>query len=124
MKAFVLIISSILVIGVPALMRGQSASGQSTAQPAAQTQNNSAPVPVKMQIRNVDFHFTENVVVHIAALDGKMSPVGGTMPVFDDKNSFALDVDSADTTVSMAALTSDMNDYVFAVPGSPIKDLK
>ncbi len=46
------------------------------------------------------------------------------MPVFDDKNSFGLDVDSADITVTMAALTSDMNDFVFAVPGSPIKDLK
>jgi hypothetical protein len=121
MKAFVLICSSILMLASPAFMRGQSPASAPSAQ---QAPSNSAAAPVKMQIRNVDFHFTENVVVHIASLDGKMSPVGGNMPIFDDKNSFALDVDSADTTVSMAALASDMNEYVFAVPGSPIKDLK
>jgi hypothetical protein len=121
MKTFVLICSSILMLASPALMNGQSAAAP---QSAAQTPANSTPAAVKMQIRNVDFHFSENIVVHIAALDGKMSPVGSGMPVFDDKNSFALDVDSGDTTVSMAALASDMNDYVFAVPGSPIKDLK
>jgi hypothetical protein len=119
MRAFVLICSLIFVFAGPALTPDQSA-GQS----APQTSSNASSAPVKLQMRNVDFHFTENVVVHISALDGKMSPVGGNMPVFDDKNSFAIDVDSADTTVSMAALTSDMNDYVFAVPGSPIKDLK
>jgi hypothetical protein len=118
MKTFVLICSSILMLASPALMNGQSAAAP---QSAAQTPANSTPAAVKMQIRNVDFHFSENIVVHIAALDGKMSPVGSGMPVFDDKNSFALDVDSGDTTVSMAALASDMNDYVFAVPGSPIK---
>ena len=46
------------------------------------------------------------------------------MPVFDDKNSFGIDIESADITITMAALASDMNEFVFAVPGSPIKDLK
>lgn len=121
MKAFVLICSSILMFANPALMRDQTPGAP---QSASQSTNTSSSAPVKMQIRNVDFHFTENIVVHIASLDGKMSPVGGNMPIFDDKNSFALDVDSGETTVTMAALTSDMNDFVFAVPGSPIKDLK
>jgi len=120
MKAFVLICSSILMFASPALMHDQSPAAQTPAPAAA----NPTPAAVKMQIRNVDFHFSENIVVHIAALDGKMSPTGTGMPVFDDKNSFALDVESGDTTVSMAALTSDMNEFVFAVPGSPIKDLK
>lgn len=88
-------------------------------------QSASAPasVPVKLQMRNVDFHFTDHIVAHITALDGTMFPIGGSMPIFDDKNSFGLDVDSADITITMAALTSDMNEFVFAVPGSPIKDL-
>ncbi|HEY4840288.1 MAG TPA: hypothetical protein VIH72_16855 [Candidatus Acidoferrales bacterium] len=120
MKAFVLICGLIFMFASPALMSGQSAAGQSGA-PAA---NAPASVPVKLQMRNVDFHFTDHIVAHIAALDGTMSPIGGTMPIFDDKNSFGLDVDSADITITMAALASDMNEFVFAVPGSPIKDLK
>jgi hypothetical protein len=121
MRPFVLICSSILMLAGSEILVDQSAAaGQS----AAQNSNNSASVPVKLQIRNVDFHFTDPIVVHISALDGKLSPTGTGMPVFDDKNSFGLDVDSADITVTMAALTSDMNDFVFAVPGSPIKDLK
>jgi hypothetical protein len=121
MKAFVLICSFFFMFASPALLHDQSPA---TPQSAPQSSNNPASAPIKMQIRNVDFHFTENVVVHIAALDGKMFPTGATMPVFDDKKTFGLDLDTADITITMAALTSDMNEYVFAVPGSPVKDLK
>ncbi len=121
MKALVLICSFFLMIASPTILHQQSPT---TSQSAAQSSNSPAPAPIKMQIRNVDFHFTEDVVVHIASLDGKMFPTGGTTPVFDDKNTFGLDLDIADITITMAALTSDMNEYVFAVPGSPVKDLK
>jgi hypothetical protein len=120
MKSFVLICSLILMFASPALLSGQSAGGQS----GAQASNAPASAPVKMQMRNVDFHFTDHIVTHITSLDGTMSPIGGSMPVFDDKNSFGIDIDSADITITMAALASDMNEFVFAVPGSPIKDLK
>jgi hypothetical protein len=120
MKSFVLICTFIFMFVSPALLPGQSAGGQG----AAQTPNATTSAPVKLQMRNVDFHFTEHIVAHITALDGTMSPIGGNMPIFDDKHSFGLDVDSADITITMAALASDMNEFVFAVPGSPIKDLK
>jgi hypothetical protein len=45
------------------------------------------------------------------------------MPVFDNKQSFSLDVDSANITVSTTALSNDLNDYVFAKPGAPLKKL-
>jgi len=45
------------------------------------------------------------------------------MPVFDDKQSFTIDVDSANVTLNMTALTNDLNDYVFAKPGAPLKKL-
>jgi hypothetical protein len=121
MKSFVLICSLIFLFASSALLSGQSTS---TAQGSAQSSNTPASAPVKTQMRNVDFHFTDHIVAHITALDGTMSPIGGTMPVFDDKNSFGLDIDSADITITMAALASDMNEFVFAVPGSPLKDLK
>jgi hypothetical protein len=89
-----------------------------------QASSNPVSTPVKAQIRNVDFHFTDRIVVHISRLDGKLTPNGSEMPVFDDKQSFRLDVDSAEITVTMAALTSDLNDFVFAAPGAPVNDLK
>jgi hypothetical protein len=90
----------------------------------SQAPANPAPVPVKTQIRNVDFHFTDRIVVHISALDGSLTPNESGIPVFDDKQSFTLDMDSAQITVSTAALTNDLNEYVFARPLAPIKDLK
>jgi hypothetical protein len=120
MKSFVLICCLIFAFASPGPLPGQSSGGQNP----AQASNSPASAPVKMQMRNVDFHFTDHIVAHITALDGTMSPIGGAMPVFDDKNSFGLDIDSADITITMASLASDMNEFVFAVPGSPIKDLK
>jgi hypothetical protein len=120
MKALVLICSSLLMLASPLVLSGQSAGAQG----GAQASNATASAPVKTQMRNVDFHFTDHIVAHITSLDGTMFPIGGNMPVFDDKNSFGLDIDSADITITMAALASDMNEFVFAVPGSPIKDLK
>ena len=120
MKAFVLMCSSLLMLASPLVLSGQSA-GQS----GAQASNTTASAPVKMQMRNVDFHFTDHIVTHITSLDGTiLFEFGGSMPVFDDKNSFGIDIESADITITMAALASDMNEFVFAVPGSPIKDLK
>lgn len=121
MKAFVLICSLVFLITSPALLSDQSPSA---AQSTAQSSNIAASAPVKLQMRNVDFHFSEKTIAHISALDGKLTPTGGGMSVFDDKNSFAIDIDSADITITMAALANDMNEFVFAVPGSPIKDLK
>jgi hypothetical protein len=43
--------------------------------------------------------------------------------VFDDKNSFALDVDSASVAISSAAISNDLNDFVFAPPDAPLKKL-
>jgi hypothetical protein len=121
MKVLLLVCSLFILFASPASVPFQSpASGQN----APQASNTPSAAPVKIQIRNVDFHFTDRIVTHISALDGKLTPTGTGMPVFDNPNSFALDVDSADITMTMDALSSDMNDFVFAVPDSPIKDLK
>src|SRR5450755_3323774 len=110
MKALVLTSSVVLAFAAAALIPDYSTAAD---QNAPQTPTTAASVPVKLQIRNVDFHFSEKIVVHISALDGKLAQTGTGIPVFDDKNSFALDVDSADITITMAALTSDMNEFVF-----------
>jgi len=74
-------------------------------------------------MKNVDFHLTDRIIVHITTLDGQLTPSHGNMPVFDDKESFSLDVDSANISVSTVALSNDLNDFVFSKPDAPLKKL-
>jgi hypothetical protein len=78
---------------------------------------------VRAAMRNVEYHLTDRIIVHIVSLDGKLTPKAGQIPVFDDKTSFGLDVDTATIILSMTALTNDLNDYVFAKPDAPLKHL-
>ena len=94
-------------------------SGTSPAVPA--TDDNNAVVRTSMQ--NVEYHLTDRIIVDINSLNGRLMPNPGKIPVFDDKNSFQLGVDSANITLSMTALTNDLNDYVFAKPDAPLKHL-
>jgi hypothetical protein len=94
--------------------------------PAQKSQPGSAPAgaTVRAAIRNVDFHLTDRIVVHIVSLDGSLvAAQTGQTPVFDDKKSFGIVVDSASMTLSTTALTNDLNDYVFAKPDAPLKKL-
>jgi hypothetical protein len=94
--------------------------------PAGQASGGSSgpsATPVRAAMRNVQYHLTDRIIVHIASLDGKLTPKPGEIPVFDDKNSFGLEVESAVIVLNMTALTNDLNDYVFAKPDAPIKHL-
>lgn len=85
--------------------------------------NAAASAVVRTAMKNVDFHLTDRIVVHIVTLNGSLTPNFGGMPVFDDKKSFHLDVDSASILITTAALSNDLNDYVFAKPDAPLKKL-
>ncbi len=74
-------------------------------------------------MKNVDFHLTDKIVVHIDSLEGKLAPKPGQISVFDDKQSFALDADEAKVSVTTQALANDLNDFVFAKSDSPLKKL-
>lgn len=96
---------------------------------SAAAQNNpsekGAPNTVtRAAIKNVNFHLTDGIVVLIHSLSGVMVPSQqGQIPVFDDKKSFVFKVDTASITLSTAALSNDLNDYVFAQAGAPLKKL-
>jgi hypothetical protein len=66
---------------------------------------------------------TDGIFVRISSLNGRLVPKPGAIPVFDDKTSFGLDVDSASVTLTTTALTNDLNDYVFASADAPLKKL-
>ena len=75
-------------------------------------------------MRNIDFHLTDRIVVHINTLEGTFAPTHqNEIPVFDDKNSFQIDVATANITLTTTALSNDLNDYVFSRPGAPLKKL-
>jgi hypothetical protein len=108
-----------------------SATSGASAQPALTGAGETSPAPannekkavVQASMQNVEYHLTDGIIVHINSLNGHLTPKPGKTPVFDDKTSFGLAVDSANITLSMAALTNDLNDFVFAKPDAPLKHL-
>jgi hypothetical protein len=79
---------------------------------------------VRVSMRNVKYRFIESVSVQINYLSGAFVPTGdNTMPVFDDKNSFKIHIDSAEIAISPQDLASLLNQFVFARPGSPLSDI-
>jgi hypothetical protein len=81
-------------------------------------------VPVEVQMRNVNLHLNQFVVLEIRSLRGQMVPVSRTKPVtLDDVNSFVTRIDSAEIGLSAKSLSDLLNKYVFAYPGAPLKDI-
>jgi hypothetical protein len=79
---------------------------------------------VGVQMRGVDFHVDSSIVLHISYLRGELRPTSPDhSPYFDDKGSFALSIDSARIGLSPGGLSSLLNRYTFAYPGSPLKKL-
>jgi hypothetical protein len=78
---------------------------------------------VRLAMKNVEYHLTDQIIVHVGTLNGRLEPKPGGIPIFDDKQSFSIDVDSGSVRLSMTALTNDLNDYVFAKPDAPLKKL-
>jgi hypothetical protein len=90
-----------------------------TKNPAASTTSNGGDVQTTM--KNVNYHLTDKIIVHITLLNGKLTPPPGQMVVFDNKQSFAIDVSNASVMLTTTSLTNDLNDFVFAKPDAPIK---
>ncbi len=75
-------------------------------------------------MKNVMYHFSEPIAVHIIHLQGTLTPTRpGAMVVFDDKNSFILNLDSAEITISCNSLAEVMNRDVFEAADAPIKSV-
>ncbi|HWX54737.1 MAG TPA: hypothetical protein VN176_09120 [Verrucomicrobiae bacterium] len=79
-------------------------------------------LPVKVQMHNVMYHFTDTVAVHIRSLGGELEPAGA-LPVFDERNSFTLHIASAEIAITPKALAEVLNSYVFAASNAPVKDI-
>jgi hypothetical protein len=75
-------------------------------------------------MRNVMYHFTDQVAVHIRQLHGRVLPTQrARLPVLDDVQSFTFAIDFAEIAISTDALSNILNYYVFAAPDSPLKEV-
>src|SRR6266404_1034923 len=74
-------------------------------------------------MKNVNFHADDLVVYDIRTIRGSLLPrYRNKPPIFDDKRSFILNIDSAVIGIRMDTLANLMNSYVFAYPGAPLKN--
>ena len=82
------------------------------------------PHVVRVAMKNVMYHYTEPVVVHIVQLQGHLAPTKpGGLIVFDDRNSFLLDLASAEIAISCNSLAQVLNENVFSSADAPIKGI-
>jgi|SRR5579871_583091 len=92
--------------------------------PSRAEQPSGAPAhAVDVQMRNVMYHYTDQIAVHIRTLSGQFVPLKDDIPVFDDKNSFALKIASAEIAITPQSLANVLNSYVFAKPDAPLKNV-
>lgn len=79
---------------------------------------------VQTAMKNVMYHFTDRVAVHIVQLQGYLIPTKpGAIVIFDDKNSFTLGLTSAEIGISCNSLAQVLNEDVFSSADAPIKEV-
>jgi hypothetical protein len=77
---------------------------------------------VQVAMKNVQYHFTSDIAVHIVQLQGHLTPTkAGSIVIFDDKGSFILAMDSAEIGMTCDSLAQVLNKNVFAANDAPIK---
>ena len=80
---------------------------------------------VQVQMHNVMYHYTDNVSVHLRDLGGALLPSkAGQMPVFDDRQSFSIQIAAAEIAISPQSLASVLNSNVFSGKDAPLKDVQ
>src|SRR6476660_4443468 len=99
-----------------------SACGVTSAQEGPQHSKDGGAV--KVQMHNVMYHFTDQIAVHLINVGGSLVPTSaGKIPVFDDKNSFELQITAAEMTMDPQSLANVLNTHVFSAKDAPLKDI-
>ena len=79
--------------------------------------------PVGFTMRNVRLHAAGDVVLDVAMLDGHLVTTHGDLPVFDDQQSFYVNVDHAEISANAASVTGLVR-QAFAYKDAPIKNVR
>jgi hypothetical protein len=104
------------------VVSGASAASQNTAGLGASLGPRADSV-TETRFRRVDFDVGLGIVLGIRHLRGEMVSTTPGPIVFDDKRSFVIRIDTADVALSSETLSHLMNNYVFAYPGAPLRNL-
>jgi hypothetical protein len=79
---------------------------------------------VETQMRHVHLRIMEGVTLQIRNLRGRLVRKAPEGPViFDDRDSFVLEIDSGEIAIATPDLARLMNGYVFAYPDSPLRKM-
>jgi hypothetical protein len=79
--------------------------------------------PVGIEMRNVRLHVSSDAVLDVKWLKGQLRSPAGHIPVFDDQNSFTMDIDDAELSVDPASLTALVS-RAFDYKGSALSNLR
>src|SRR5437660_568051 len=80
---------------------------------------------VNARMRHVVFHLGPGIELRVDDLGGQLVSLAPGKPVlFDDVRAYLVKIESARVSMTPESLTRLMNDYVFAYPDAPLKDLK
>jgi len=79
----------------------------------------------RVEMRHVDFRIDPEVLFHIEEIHGELIPLGNNRsPIFDDKRSFGIAIESGTIALSVASMASLLNNYVLAYKGAPISQVR
>ena len=79
---------------------------------------------VQVRMRNIVYHFADDITVHIRSLHGEIVPTGNNpFPIFDDKNSFILKIAGGVIAITPASMANVINAHIGKSAESPIKDI-
>lgn len=122
-----LCIAAIGLVGAVFSTSLSAASSKKSPAIAARQSAEASPVDpdsVHIHMRNVVFRVLPNVALNIQRLDGVMvQSRPGQIVSLDDPNSFTLNMQSADSSISSRNLSALVNTYILPRAGTPIRDL-
>ena len=78
---------------------------------------------VGIEMRNVRLHVSRDAVMDVKWLKGSLVSLPGHIPIFDDQNSFTMEIDDGEMAVDASSLTSLVN-QAFDYKGSALSDLR
>jgi len=82
------------------------------------------PGAVDVWMHNIQYHYSPQIAAHIQQLRGQFVPTKpGGMPVFDDAQSFTLEMKYAEIAISADSLANVLNQNVFNASDAQLKKL-
>ena len=79
---------------------------------------------VHMEMKNVSYHYTDSIAVHVQQMEGVLTPTQpGHTPVFDDTSSFAISISAAQIAIRVDSMAHVLNDYILARKDAPIRQI-